>query len=65
MAGDSRFGKEVVDVYGKAQGIAAATLPATGGIALGLGDGLWLLIAGFTLIAAGFALLRLFPRKEG
>jgi hypothetical protein len=54
----------VVDVYGKAQGIAAATLPATGGIALGLGDGLWMLIAGFTLITAGLALWRLFPRKE-
>ena len=55
----------MVNVYGKAQGIAAATLPATGGIALGLGDGLWLVIGAFTLIAAGFALLRLFPKKEG
>jgi hypothetical protein len=51
-------------MYGKAQGIAAATLPATGGIALGFGDGLWMLIGGFTLITAGLALCRLLPRKE-
>jgi hypothetical protein len=48
-------------MYAKASGVAAATLPFTGGP----GSEIFLLIGGFTLLMAGCALLRLLPRKEG
>jgi hypothetical protein len=48
-------------MYAKASGVAAATLPFTGGIS----PWLFVLIAGFTLLMAGCALLRLLPHKEG
>jgi hypothetical protein len=48
-------------MYAKASGIGAATLPFTGGPDMML----FVLIAGFTLIMAGCALLRLLPREEG
>ena len=48
-------------MYAKASGIGAATLPFTGGRDMML----FALVAGFTLIMAGCALLRLLPREEG
>jgi hypothetical protein len=49
-------------MYGKAAGVgstaAGATLAYTGT------DVLWIGLAGFTLMAAGFALLRILPRRE-
>lgn len=52
-------------MYGKAQGVAAATLPATGGMALGFSSGgVWLFLALFTLVVALFAVWRMVPRRE-
>ncbi len=48
-------------MYAKASGIGAATLPFTGGPDVML----FALVAGFTLIMVGYALLRLLPREEG
>ena len=48
-------------MYAKASGVAASTLPFTGGP----DTMLFLLIGGFTLLMAGAALLRLLPRREG
>ncbi len=48
-------------MYAKASGLGAATLPFTGGPDVTL----FVLVAGFTLIMAGCALMRLLPREEG
>ena len=45
--------------------VAASTLAATGLGSLAGASGVWLFVASFTLISAGFAVLRIIPRKEG
>jgi hypothetical protein len=49
-------------MYAKASGVGAATLPFFTG---GPGAMSFMLVAGFTLLMAGCALLRLVPRSEG
>ncbi|MFD5583966.1 MULTISPECIES: hypothetical protein [unclassified Streptomyces] len=41
-------------------GVGAGVLPVTGGV-----DSLWFWVVMFVLISAGFALLRLVPRRTG
>lgn len=50
-------------MYGKATGITAGTLPATGGMML-FPEYLWWFVGAFALIAAAGALWRLVPREE-
>lgn len=48
-------------MYGKTAGVAGTAAGA--GLAYTGSDVLWLLLGGFTLMAAGFALLRILPRR--
>lgn len=50
-------------MYGKAVGVAAGTLPSTGGMVL-FPEQIWWFVGGFALMAAGGAVLRLVPRRE-
>lgn len=43
---------------------SATTLAATGGGLLAGANGIWWLLAGFALIAAGTAIARIVPRKQ-
>lgn len=50
-------------MYGKLGSTAVLTMPA-GALAMGGLGTLWYVVAACTLLAAGFALARLLPRRE-